>query len=132
MPNIKAKSIENINAANLLIEHKMFGASIHCSYYSGFQLSKYVACHHLKISYDTQDKESKGKDSHFYIFNLVNEDLKKKNRFYSNDYSCFFQYLKMLRRKADYSSQITTDKSANEAIKYSNELQKLLIEKYSI
>ncbi len=132
MPNIKAKSIENIKAANLLIEHNMFEASIHCSYYSGFQLSKYIACHCLKISYEIQDKESKGKDSHSYIFNLVNEDLKKKNIFYSIDYSSFFQQLKMLRKKADYSDKISTDKSANEAIKFSNKLQNLLIEKYSI
>ena len=65
MPIVKAKSLENINAANLLVKHGMFAASVHCSYYSGFQLSKYVLSQYCAITYKKQEDESRGMDSHF-------------------------------------------------------------------
>lgn len=42
MPNYRKKSTENLSAAKLLINNNMFTASVHCSYYAGFQMSKYI------------------------------------------------------------------------------------------
>ena len=132
MPIVKAKSLENITAANLLVKHGMFAASVHCSYYSGFQLSKYVLSQYCAITYKKQEDESRGMDSHFFVSNKVSDDLSKKNRFYSIDYNSYFGTLKMLRKKADYSNKIIKDKDAEKAIEVAKKLTELLTEKYNI
>lgn len=132
MPIVKAKSLENINVADLLIKHEMFAASVHCSYYSGFQLSKYVLSQYCDITYKKQDEESRGKDSHAFVKNETSNDLSQKNRFYSIDYESWYGKLKMLRKKADYSSEIIEDKDAKRAMEVAQKIIGLLTEKYNI
>lgn len=112
---MKAKSVENIKAANLLIEHDMFAASIHCSYYSCFQLSKYSLSTYYNIDYTKQDIESKGKDAHAFVINELADKLDIIRHFAFIDYNSFMGSLKKLRKKADYSAKRISEKEACEA-----------------
>lgn len=129
---MKAKSIENIHAADLLIENGMLAASVHCSYYSGFQFSKFVLSHCCGISYENQEAECTGRDSHSYVSNKTAEKLILKNRFYGVDYYTYYNTLKMLRKKADYTNEEISEKEARRACNSAKNMITLLTQKFSI
>lgn len=129
---MKAKSTENITAADLLIEKNMLTASVHCSYYSGFQFSKFVLSHCCGIDYETQEKESSGRDSHYYVMDKTQKNLSYMNRFYGIDYNNYYSTLKMLRKKADYTNIEITEKEAKRACKSAKDMITLLTEKFNI
>lgn len=133
MPIYKKKSEENLSAANLLIESNMYTSSVHCSYYAGFQFSKYVLANCCKIEYDKQDKESKGADSHFYVYTKTGESLDKKDEHLSFlDYNNKFSKLKKLRKQADYSDMIIKENEARKAYQCANEIISILKTKFHI
>lgn len=132
MAIMKAKSTENITAADLLIEKNMLTASVHCSYYSGFQFSKFVLSHCCGIDYETQEKESSGRDSHYYVMDKTQKNLSYMNRFYGIDYNNYYSTLKMLRKKADYTNIEITEKEAKRACKSAKDMITLLTEKFNI
>lgn len=129
MPKMKQKSNENMNAANLLVSKNMYTASIHCFYYSGFQLSRYVLCNSFGVPYSQQDSESRGKDSHFYVIEKTGAYLDKRHHIDMLDYMKFINKLKSLRKKADYSMYEITPDEAFKAQKYAVSLN-LLLSKY--
>lgn len=58
MPNIKLKSIEYMEAAQELINKRIYNASVHCSYYSRLMQMKYILAHHKSpIDYNTQNEK---------------------------------------------------------------------------
>ncbi|MCL3851449.1 hypothetical protein M1P97_09140 [Parabacteroides sp. GYB001] len=132
MPIIKAKSSDNLNAARLLIDNHIYSPSVHCSYYSVYMLSMYVLCHKCNISYENQEKESKGRDSHFYVTENVAKDLDKKNHISMLDFLTWYNKLKMLRRRSDYLNQAIKNKEANKAYKLADDIIHLLTNKYNI
>jgi len=102
MSNLKFKSDENLTAAQLLIEHKKYNSSIHCSYYGCFQYMKCMLCHNVNIGYDKQD-EKRGRDTHDFIFGLLLKKMKNvtiEKRFRTN-----YESLKAKRKKADYANK---------------------------
>lgn len=130
MPNLKAKSEENIHAANLLIDKSLFTASVHCSYYAAFQMSKYVLANFCDVGYKEQDNNSKGQGSHQYVSTVMSNNLEKKNRFYMIDYNRHYKTIKYLRNKAYYSTDFIDKEEAKEALESSNGIIRLLISKY--
>lgn len=52
MSKLKAKAEFNIDAAQLLIDKSLYAPSVHCSYYSCFQLMKYTMKEIFGITYD--------------------------------------------------------------------------------
>jgi uncharacterized protein (UPF0332 family) len=103
MSKLKLKSDENLNAAQLLINHQKYNSSVHCAYYGCFQFMKSMLCHNLQINYDVQDAK-KGKDTHDYIFGLLLyniDNLSTQRKFRSS-----FLGLKEKRKKADYENAL--------------------------
>jgi uncharacterized protein (UPF0332 family) len=120
MPVLKAKSSDNLSAANYLQSMRLYAPSVHCSYYSCFQLSKHFLNSKGK-NYHTQSLECGGKDSHNYI---INETQK-----YITDsllYNREMKILKTLRRKADYQNDIITPNDASKALASAKQTRKLL------
>ncbi|GHV20900.1 hypothetical protein FACS1894174_03540 [Bacteroidia bacterium] len=132
MPIIKSKSEENIKAAHLLVKENMYASSIHCAYYSCFQLSKYVLMGFCGLDYSLQDKESKGKDSHNYIPTKLADNLDAKSHLAFLDYNKYIAKLKNLRRKADYYNKEITPKEAQVALDSAIETIKILTNQYQI
>jgi hypothetical protein len=54
---LKTKSDHNLLAAKILIENSLHAPSVHCSYYSCFQLSKYALKEFFGIGYEKQEEE---------------------------------------------------------------------------
>jgi hypothetical protein len=105
MSNLKIKSDQNLNAAQLLVNNNnndYCNASIHCSYYGCFQFMKSILCNNINITYDIQDNNDKS--SHDYIFKTLVDKInspKIKKQFRVN-----FMSLKAKRKKADYLNEL--------------------------
>ena len=130
MSVLKVKSDENIHAANLLIDKSLFTASVHCSYYAAFQMSKYILANFCDVGYEEQDNNSKGQGSHKYVSTVMSDNLEKRNKFCMIDYNRHYKTIKFLRNKADYSTGLIDKEEAEEALKSSRSIISLLISKY--
>lgn len=130
MPNFRAKSEENIHAANLLIDKSLFTASVHCSYYAAFQMSKYILANFCDVGYKEQDNHSKGQGSHQYVSYRVRTCLNKLSSKYSDDYNTNYNKLKMLRKKADYTTIMIKKKEAENARNTAKRIIDLLTTNY--
>jgi len=142
MANIKLKSDENFDAAILLVSNKMYNASIHCSYYSCFQLLKYT----LKlcgINYDDQKNnytsycnnfhgEGKKLGSHDYLIQEFIKRSANKDMPSTISINRYISYLKALRNKADYNDEIVNDSDSIECSKQAKEARILIIKIYDL
>lgn len=72
---MKEKSEQNIQAANILSHNanQCYAASVHCAYYSCFQLSKYKLSDCFGVNYEKQDKLTDNKDSHKIIIDELSK-----------------------------------------------------------
>lgn len=123
---MRAKSNENLEAGDCLLEQGMFDASAHCFYYAAFQYMKYTLAHaNSPISYPEQDRNTNcGGGSHIYIFNQVKKRIKVKvqgKKLQSN-----FRTLKRYRKIADYRNQRLTKVQSLENKSVANRLITLL------
>ena len=132
MPNLKAKSEENIHAANLLIDNSLFMASVHCSYYAAFQMSKHILANCCGIGYKEQDAYSTGQGSHQYVNHMVRKNLNKLSTKYSDNYNTNYNKLRMLRKKADYTTIQIKKKDAENARNMAKCIIDLLTTKYNV
>lgn len=134
MPIMKRKSEENIKAARILSsdENECYAASVHCAYYSCFQLSKYVLSDCFKLNYQEQNKLTDNKGSHKIIIKELSTELKRINVFYQTDYSRSMNKLKKLRRKSDYDDEFILKEEAQCAILCADEIFKVLSKKMTI
>ncbi len=137
MAQLKTKSEENIEAAKLLIENELWTSSIHCSYYSCFQIVKHIICHKLNISYKKQDEIAKDKKigSHNYLLSSIKKKLKslhnisvEEQRHIANSLS----ELKTLRIRADYRSEIFDKEKSTGVLSMAEETITIMSEKFEL
>jgi hypothetical protein len=132
--NLKNKSDHNHLAAEMLIENRLHAPSVHCSYYSCFQLSKYALKEFVGINYEEQEEElnqlkqnpSTKFGSHEYVIFKLGNEIKRVS---TKDYRIFstnFKVLKSFRRKSDYLDELVTDEQSKESLRLSTELIHLL------
>lgn len=77
MEKLKNKSEFNLEAADLLIKSGLYAPSVHCSYFSCFQLVKVIVC---TVIFDSiTDHGSKisqtGGHSHNYFWNAIKDTI---------------------------------------------------------
>ena len=125
MPKIEVKSLENLKAAQKLIDCGMYTTSIHCSYYSSFFSMKYFLHNHPRrsLSYTTQNSY-KEKDSHTYISDEVFKRIidSRDARYFRTEY----RILKEDRKRADYTDEQFTDSESLDSIQRSKNIQATL------
>jgi len=125
MSFLHEKAKMNADAAALLIDKHLFAPSVHCSYYSCFQLFKVFLFKFNGIDYNTQDKLSKkhkNGGTHNYIITQIlitvgdldkDKYLEIKNKIHD---------LRLFRMKSDYFDyQINYDQS-RKALRISNDI----------
>lgn len=106
MSNILKKSQENLIAAQDLIDKRRFTSSVHCSYYSVFQLMKYIL--HHKFSYDYNDQNcNSGQDSHDAILTKIMQSCTRET--FRRDFRDYFNHVKRERKRADYEISMFSD-----------------------
>jgi len=115
MSKLREKSEFNFDAAQLLIDNYLYAPSVHCSYYSCFQMMKYTMKNFFGISYDelnTRISVSTSGGTHSYVTNFFNKEVKKKGISDYSDFSRKIKDLKEFRESSDYDDvEITIDKS---------------------
>lgn len=134
MSYLKTKSEHNLSAAELLIKYGLHAPSVHCSYYSSFQLSKYALQDFYGIDYKEQEEEltqlkqtKTGKvGSHEYVINRLGTEIKKCSTKAYRTFTYNIKTLKSFRNKSDYFDLLITDEQSKESLRLSTELVQLL------
>ncbi len=129
MSKLREKSEFNFDAARLLIDNYLFAPSVHCSYYSCFQLMKFTIKNFFHISYDELNQKVSVNTSggtHSYVTNFFNKEVKKKGISDYSEFSRKIKDLKEFRESSDYDdSEITIDKS-QKALEYATDLRQYI------
>jgi len=131
---LKTKSEHNLSSAELLIKHGLHAPSVHCSYYSSFQLSKYALQEFSGIDYQKQDEElnqlkqtrSGIIGTHEYVINRLGAEIKKCSTEAYRTFTYNIKKLKKIRTESDYFDLPITDEQSKESLRLSTELVHLL------
>lgn len=134
MSSLKNKSDLNLLAAEILIENSLHAPSVHCSYYSCFQLSKYALKEFAGIDYIQQEEElnrlkqeqSTKFGSHEYVIFKLGNEINRCSKETYRIFSTNFKILKSFRKKSDYLDEMISDEQSKESLRLSTELVQLL------
>ena len=135
MSKLKQKSELNYHAAELLIDNTYFAASVHCSYYSCFQLFKYAIKHILGIDYEelASNIALTKQGTHQYIIKSITDKIRNDygNRQY-RDLKNEIADLKQFRLESDYEDiEIDIEKS-RKAFEKAGIVRKYLKQNYKV
>lgn len=130
MPKILRKSRENIDAAQKLIDTGFYTSSVHCSYYSVFQIIKYILNHSFNIDYKAQNSQIAYNSHESLFIELYN---KESSPTFRRDMRARFDFIKEQRKKADYENcDPFTDEESITVKEKSEVLRNKLKSKYNI
>lgn len=127
MSKLREKSEFNIDAAQLLIDNYLYAPSVHCSYYSCFQLMKFTMNNFFGISYDELRQRvsvSTSGGTHSYVTHFFNKEVRSKSGI--SDYSDFSRKIKDLkefRESSDYDDVEITIEKSNKALQYATDIR---------
>lgn len=124
MSKLKQKSEFNFDAGNKLINEHLYAPSVHCLYYSCFQLMKVIIKEFDGIEYNefankarekAEAKNTQIEGSHEFVINAINKHVFNFDKNEYRNISSAIKKLKKLRVQSDYDNvEIITDE-ANEA-----------------
>lgn len=107
LPNIfmKNKALNNLEAAQLLINNSCYTESVHCSYYAVLQYMKYMLNTTRTRAIPYEEQEYKGEDSHERIITEISNRISASPK----DIRIFkekVRFLKEDRVRADYKLDV--------------------------
>lgn len=129
MKRLLTKSDENYESFHILKDAGKISSSVHCAYYSIFQLSIYSLCKFFGYQYK-QLVGLQGDDSHNFIINKMGEEIEGRDYFDSVDYLENMNELKMKRKKADYWKDPIINNEVNDVEKCLDLNVRLIKNKY--
>lgn len=131
MSFLKNKSEFNLEGAHILIENNCYAPSVHCSYYSVFQLIKHKFIKYKSITYSqlSQRIGSDKRNTHKYLIDefclhLQNNSSKKINAFEIRSLKRNIEDLKQFRIESDYDNIEIGYERSNKALILSNSILK--------
>jgi len=133
MTKLKEKSEFNIKAAELLIEETYYASSVHCSYYSCFQLLKFVIKDFFKVDYETLSTNISlsSKSSHQYIIDFIaGEIMNLSNRVESRKFKHNINDLKHYRLESDYENIEVNIEKGKKALSKAQEIRTYIKSKF--
>ena len=135
MSKLREKSEFNIDAAEYLLKKSLYAPSVHCSYYSCFQLLKYTIKAFLGINYDVQTSNitSSPQNTHQYVVNYVCNELETFISFEeSRKFKRIIKDLKQFRIESDYENiEVSLDKG-DVALRKAKEIRTYLITNFNV
>lgn len=130
---LRNKSGFNFDSAALLIEEDKFAPSVHCSYYSVFQLMKYLYVQIKKISYENLNQNiiTDKRNTHKYLIDefclhLQSDTSCKLNTFEVRELKNDIKDLKQFRLESDYDDIEINYKKSTQALSLSESILKRL------
>lgn len=135
MSKLRLKSDFNIDAASSLLKQNLFAPSVHCSYYSCFQLLKHTIKEFFDVDYETQamNISATKQKTHQYVVNYITNELKSlASLVESRDFKRKINDLKQFRVESDYENiEVSSDKG-NEAYNKANEIRSYIIKNFNV
>lgn len=135
MSKLKQKSLFNIESAALLIEKNYYCSSVHCSYYSCFQLLKFTIKDFFELSYnDIESKISLSKmGSHKFIINYIEKEIKKNtNSIEVQKFKRSIKDLKHFRTESDYENIEVNYEQSKKAYNLAEEIRGFLTKTFHV
>ncbi|PLX00060.1 MAG: hypothetical protein C0594_16150 [Marinilabiliales bacterium] len=133
MSHLKNKSNLSLKAAKHLESNtNYYNSTVHCAYYSCLQMTKYILEKEYQLQGELQANQGRG--SHDYMLKRMRGIIKdnKGKRFNAIDYYENCTELKTLRVNADYNNIEILETNAQEAIKFADEVIRILTNNFSI
>jgi uncharacterized protein (UPF0332 family) len=128
---LKSKSEFNLDAASLLINNHCFAPSVHCSYYSVFQIlkHKFVTLKEITFSVFSQNSRNDTRTSHKYLIDefclhLQSNSKYKLNRFEVRLLKRDIEDLKQFRVESDYDNIQINIEAGSKALSLSESILK--------
>lgn len=135
MSRIRQKSDFNIDAAEQLIKVSNYAPSVHCCYYSCFQLLKYTINVFFGVDYETQavNISTSGQKTHQYVVNYIARELNSFVGFQeSRDFKRTIKDLKQFRVESDYENLEIDSIKGNDAFKKAQEIRSYVIKNFHV
>lgn len=134
MSELLNKSETNYRSAELLHEKYLFSPVAHCSYYSCYQLLKYIWLYtmsksepELKAIVDKSQKNKVAeKGSHNVLINEIVKHIRLNNDEDSRVVNTYIQQLKRLRTSADYADKEFSYNNSCSSIELSDKIRPVL------
>jgi len=139
--HIRQNSDSNLKAAELLFENFQYAPSVHCAYYSVFQLIKCVINDFFGCNFEDQEKEliqaklqkaTKNIGVHSYTISKFCNETKKYS---TTEYLFFNRNIKDLqnfRLNSDYKNIAINLKDSETALKIAKEINEKIIDKFHV
>ncbi|MBN2745406.1 MAG: hypothetical protein JXR34_01655 [Bacteroidales bacterium] len=122
-------------AANKLLQLNLFAPSVHCSYYSCFQLLKFVIKDFFGQDYEKQavNISTSNQKTHQYVVNYITNELKniegiEKSRWFKRN----INDLKNYRNESDYENVEVNYNKGNAAFNLANEIRNYVLKSFNI
>ncbi len=135
MSKLKEKSLFNITASKLLIDNNLYCSSVHCSYYSCFQLMKFTMKDFFDVDYSVLGTKISlsGKKTHRYIIDyLENEIHKNAGLRDARNFKHKIKDLKVFREESDYENVEISIEQGQKAYNIANELRSFLTQQFHV
>jgi len=131
MSYLKRKSEFNDEAAQLLFDKSLYAPSIHCAYYSCFQLIKHIIQDKLGVSFKAQDKEIRAFNTtaHVYALSKIKKKVKEVDRPGFIFVNRRLGDLREFRINSDYNDLQIDSELSEKAIRYARDLNSYFINK---
>jgi len=135
MSKLREKSDFNISAATILIKENYYAPSVHCSYYSCFQLLKFTIKEFFGIDYATLSTNisTSGQKTHQYVINYIAGELNQLvGETESRSFKRKIKDLKQFREESDYENIEVSIDQGNDALIKANEIRQYLITNFHV
>lgn len=133
MSKLKQKSDFNIDAASVLLKQNLYAPSVHCSYYSCFQLLKYTIKDFFGVDYETQavNISSSKQKTHQYVINYITNELMLLSSIAeSQNFKREIKDLKLFREESDYENKEINFDQGNKAYNKAIKIRSYINEKF--
>ncbi len=135
MSKLKEKSALNYCAADVLINSNYYAPSVHCSYYSCFQLMKYSIKYFFDINYEDLAKQigSAKQNTHSYVIKFIGEEMKNNlGLFEYRNFNNKIRDLRNFREQSDYENVDVTFDDSKKALNLAKEIRTKLSEMFHV
>jgi uncharacterized protein (UPF0332 family) len=136
-----AKSFTNSESGKLLFDNEKYSSSIHCVYYSTYQLLLYIINYKLKNEWDSfqerkyaeslNNKNSK-EESHNLTISFIKENIINTNEVFGRLFHQQIGILKRHRHNADYKENVIDPRTATISLGLSNTINEKLINHFEL
>ncbi|OXB03712.1 HEPN domain-containing protein [Flavobacterium pectinovorum] len=136
------KSLNNFESAELLFENGKYSSSIHCVYYSTYQLILYILKYKLNSEWNSfqekkyaeslNNKKNPKEDSHNLTISFIKENITTTNEVFGRLFDSKIGILKHQRHTADYKENAIDMKTATNSLDLSKRINDELIKHFAL